>query len=411
MESLAADAFALTLATASGMKTKGERAGHSQVSIWRNWAQTDTSRLAELRVRAVPDGMPLPVAEASSVAGQDIRPVKVFRADTGFATERIGLVLPTSLWSSQISRLAADRLNERQIGRAQGIARFVALAHTEACGSSGDTLFQMLGRSYRGYLTHPNVAAALLLEHGCEKITNDAMHHELKSVGLPPERFGWASVQLDGGIAKALDKIEAWFRARTESLASAAPVAGHLGALALGLMTGAPVGDATATALATVARKIIAFGGSVLIPESDPLLANPIFRRSVLGAVIPRATLAYGQSPVHPGLHVVGSETEHWVENLTGLGACGAHLALTVVSGHARQGHPMLAVIQVAESSQRAMIAVEDADLFLSGDALSDQTALEKLVAEIASGERTVTASTQGFVDFQFTRGLLGVTS
>jgi len=30
----------------------------------------------------------------------------------------------------------------------------------------------MLGRSYRGYLTHPNVVAALLLEHGCEKITN-----------------------------------------------------------------------------------------------------------------------------------------------------------------------------------------------------------------------------------------------
>ena len=54
-----------------------------------------------------------------------------------------------------------------------------------------------------------------------------------------------------------------------------------------------------------------------------------------------------------PGLHIVASETDHWVENLTGLGGCGAHLALTVVSGHAQQGHPLLAVLQVAEPAQR----------------------------------------------------------
>src|SRR6185437_13192487 len=47
MEILAAESFALTLATASGRKTKGEHAGHSQVSLWRNWAQVDTSQLAE----------------------------------------------------------------------------------------------------------------------------------------------------------------------------------------------------------------------------------------------------------------------------------------------------------------------------------------------------------------------------
>ena len=109
-------------------------------------------------------------------------------------------------------------IHEKQIGRAQGISRFVALAHTEACGSSGDSLFQMLGRSYRGYVTHPNVAAAVLLEHGCEKITNDVMRHELEDAGLSAERFGWASVQLDGGIAKALDRIEAWFTAKLASL-------------------------------------------------------------------------------------------------------------------------------------------------------------------------------------------------
>lgn len=413
METLAAESFALTLATASGRKTKGEHAGHSQVSLWRNWPQSDCSHLAELHARVVPDGVPLRRATVSLSPGTKANdlPLNVLRTDTGFATEQIGLVLPTSLCSSQISRLAADRLNEKQIGRAQGISRFVALAHTEACGSSGDTLFRMLGRSYRGYVTHPNVAAALLLEHGCEKITNDVMHHELNDAGVPAERFGWASVQLDGGIAKALDKIEAWFSGKLAALPHATPTRTDLGALAVGLMTAAPVSDVAATALALVARTIVERGGSVLIPESDPLLASPTFRTGVLGALALHATLAYGQPVAEPGFHVIASETDHWVENLTGLGACGAHLALTVVSEHARQGHPLLPVIQVAESSQHAVVAAEDIDLFLTGNAAEDQAQLEKLLVAVAERTRTPVANAQGFVDFQFTRGLLGVTS
>ena len=320
-------------------------------------------------------------------------------------------MLPTSLCSAQISRLAAERLNTKQIGRPQGISRFVALAHTEACGSSGDTLFQMLGRTYRGYLTHPNVAAALLLEHGCEKITNDVMRHELDDAGLPASRFGWASVQLDGGIAKALDKIEAWFAEKLASLAPATPVAADLGALTIGLMTAAPVSDATANALASVTRAIIGRGGSVLIPESDLLLANTSFRVGALGSIVPHATLAYGQPLTQPGLHIIASETDHWVENITGIGGCGAHLVLAVVSEHARQGHPLLPVIQVAEASQRALLAAEDIDAFLTGNPDDDRDTLEKLLIAVAELQRMPVANAQGFVDFQFTRGLLGVTS
>ena len=62
METLAAEAFELAIATASGRRTRGEHAGHSQVSLWRNWRQTDLSRVAELRARPAPDGRPLPLA-------------------------------------------------------------------------------------------------------------------------------------------------------------------------------------------------------------------------------------------------------------------------------------------------------------------------------------------------------------
>jgi hypothetical protein len=237
------------------------------------------------------------------------------------------------------------------------------------------------------------------------------VRHQLDTSGVPLARFGWASVQLDGGIEKALANVERWFAEKFASLPPDASKPADLGALSLGLMTAAPVSNATSSALATLTRDIVAAGGSVLLPESDPLLANEGYRTSVLGRTAPYATLAYGQPVTKPGLHIVGSETDHWVENLTGLGGCGAHLALTIVSGHAQQGHPLLPVIQAAESNQRGIVPGDDIDLFLSGDAAADHDALVATLVRVVQREYTPAANAQGAVDFQFTRGLLGVTT
>ncbi len=414
MPALTAEYFELLLATASGRRTKGEHAGHSQVSIWRNWSQTDASQVAEIRARAAPDGLPLQVVPAlrAGLSSLSTPPqLSAFRTDTGFATERVGLVLPTSLCAAQITRLAADRLNAKKIGEAHGISRFVALAHTEGCGFGGETMYHLLHRTYRGYVTHPNVTAALLLEHGCEKIPNDVMRRHLEAAGVPTTRFGWASVQLDGGIEKALTKIEAWFLEKFASLPSTTRTAADLGALHVALMTAAPVTPSTARVLASLTHLVVSAGGSVLIPESDALLANPLFRTALLGAHAPHATLAYGQPAVARGFHVVATESDHWTENLTGLGGCGAHLALTIVSGHARQGHPLIPVLQVAEPSERGTLPADDIDAFLSGDALADDTALQKLLVAVAQHEIVPVANAHGVVDFQLTRGLLGVTT
>ncbi len=407
-ESLVTENFELLLATAGGRRTKGEHAGHSQVSLWRNWRQTDTSRLATLRARPAPDGAPLSLAPAISAAPAALT---LFATDSGPATERVALVLPTSLCAAQIARLAADRLNEKQLGHPYGITRFVALTHTEGCGFGGETMHQLLHRTYRGYVTHPNVAAALFLEHGCEKVPNDVMRRQLENAGVPLTRFGWASVQLDGGIQNSLGKIEAWFAEKFASLPPAPTVPASLGALTLAFLTAAPVTAATATTLATLAHTILAAGGSILLPESDALLANPAFRTALLGATVPHATLAYGQPITHAGLHVIASETEHWVENLTGFGGCGAHLALTVVCDHARQGHPLVPVIQIAESSQRSRIAPDDLDLFLTEDPATNLAALESLLVAVVERTRLPAANAAGFVDFQLTRGELGVST
>ena len=423
-EQVTADGFETLVATVSGKKSQGERAGHSQVSIWRNWRQTDTSQLAALKARTAPDGEPLvepPLAGAApgptspsndGTAASAGPTISVFRTPDGrVATERIGLILPTSLCSTQIARLAAERLNEKQLGRAHGITRWIGFTHTEGCGFGGPTMYELLHRTYRGYLTHPNIAAALLLEHGCEKVPNDVMRHHLAAAGVDTSRLGWASVQLDGGIAKALDKVEAWFAEKLPTLPPATPVSAPLGALNLALLASGPVAAATASAFAQIARTTLATGGSVLLAEGDPLLASAEFRGAVLGHTQPRATLIYGQPLARAGLHIVESDTDHWVENLTGFCGNGAHLALGLATEHGRQGHPMLPLVQVAESSERGRIPGDDLDLFLSGDAAADVAAITARLASVAQREQAAVANSRGLVDFQLTRGLLGLTT
>ena len=103
MEALAAEYFELVVETAGGRRTRGEHAGHAQVSVWRNWRQTDTSRLAELQARVAPDGRPLPVAAVAGVPAVSLPPLRLVSGSGGRgATERLGLILPTSLCSTQI---------------------------------------------------------------------------------------------------------------------------------------------------------------------------------------------------------------------------------------------------------------------------------------------------------------------
>ncbi len=410
METLTADAVDLVVATASGQRTRGEHAGHSQSSLWRNWRQTDTSRLAEIRARAVPDGKPLIVPFYGHSNPAEAPSLTAYFAGDHFATERIGLVLPTSMCSAQIARLAAERMNATGLASSLGLSRFMALTHSEGCGFGGESMYHLLHRTYRGYATHPNVAATLLLEHGCEKIPNDAMRRQFETAGLPLERFGWASVQLDGGIDRALARIETWF-SQTGLTPSAGRVPVGFGAVAIGLLSAASANGSSRAALVRVARTVLAAGGSVLVPEGDPLVSTPEFRSKLLGDASPRATLAYGQPFTEPGLHLVQTDTDHWVENIAGLGACGVHGFIGLVGDSSQQGHPMLPVLQVAERGALPAAATQDVDLVLDGEAITDERAMIRLLADTLQGDYIPVAAAGGFVDFQLSRGLLGVST
>ena len=57
-----------------------------------------------------------------------------------------------------------------------------------------------------GHVVNPLVAHCVLLEHGCEKHHNDSVSADMKRYGVDTSKFGWASVQVDGGIRKVSNR-------------------------------------------------------------------------------------------------------------------------------------------------------------------------------------------------------------
>jgi altronate dehydratase len=405
MEELGRQMFEQTLRAASGERTVGERAGHSQVSIWRDWKQTGATAPEVLLERPEPGGKPLPVrSEAGAVAAFD-----ALHTDRGeYAADQVGLVMPTSLCSGQISLRIADRLNELGVGGGR-VTRFVALPHTEGCGVSSGSAETIYSRTVLGYLAHPSVRLGLLLEHGCEKTHNDYFRARLEERGLDPARYGWASVQLDGGIEEVVRRVESWFERELTGLEEPEVEPAGLDELRLGLYANGPLSDEAARTLARLTLAIVGAGGTVVVPERAAVLESAAYRERVLQDPAFEPTLAYGAAATEPGLHVMEAPTDHWVETATGLGATGVEVMLAHVAGRPLQAHRLVPLLQTSSDPETLERYAEDLDLELARDPEDWPGELLESVLEVASRRYVPRLYGRGNCGFQFTRGLLGV--
>lgn len=403
MGELGAEALELTVATASGRRSAGERAGHAQVQLWRDWRQRSAAELPRLQGRRPPEAAtlrpPLPQG-AASLAGVQAR---VIEEAEGPRARRVGLVLPTSLCAAQIAQMAAERLN-RELGGGS-VSRFVALAHTEGCGASAAAK-ELYVQTALGYVRHPWVAHCLLLEHGCEVTHNDYMRHALAGAGGDPAEYGWASIQMDGGIEAVLHKVAAWFRRRLE--AAPAPVyrAAPLAERRLALLSDGPLPDAAADGLGRLAAEW-AQRGAVVVPAGDALLAAEPFVAHCGAAA--EATLAYAARAEGPGLHIMEMPTSQRLEVMAGLGASGADLLLAHVGAMPLAGHPMLPLVQVSAAPAPAAERGGDIDMALVGSPERWLRPLALRLAAALEGAEPTAAEMQGNLVFQVTRGWLGV--
>jgi hypothetical protein len=260
-----------------------------------------------------------------------------------------------------------------------------------------------------GHLQHRHVRHAVLLEHGCEHTHNDTVRQYLEHRGVDAGRFGYASVQLDGGLASVRGRVADLFAdlaARAGSRGERQPAGA--GDLSIALSATGEIDETTAQRLAALTGALAAAGGTVVIPENAALLGSRAFRETVLlepDAV--RPTLGYGDLAEHPGLHVMETPTENQTETLTGLGATGVSLMVFHVGRLPLQAHPMLPLVQV--SAHPDVLRRYRADLDLELGAEDDEARLADLIGQVASGEYAPKLFSRGVAEFQLTRGLLGL--
>tara|TARA_B100000029_G_scaffold516652_1_gene632305 strand:- start:45297 stop:48002 length:2706 start_codon:yes stop_codon:yes gene_type:complete len=406
MNDLTRKTLDLTLQSASGKQTRGELAGHSQTQIWRDWKQTDRSRLNVILDRPVPNGKPLTISSDNKVPTSLLN-FSMFKAPGKYAIDRLGIILPTSLCSGQIAQMAADRLNQKKIGSMAGISRFTALVHTEGCGASGGTSEEMYVRTMIGYLTHSITATAMLLEHGCERTHNDFFHQKLIEEGLDPNSFGWASVQVDGGIEKVLERIESWFINKLANIEKPISVETNFSNLQIGISTSSPVSTNLAHTLVGLILEICKNEGTVVIPDNSELLSQPEFKKH-LPQISVQPTLVYGKTVEKPGLHIMETQTTNWVETATGMGATGVDMILLGVENFPSSGHPMIPLLQIGTEALPLRFH-EDVDLILTGDLDNCRRNILRLIIDIATQKSQARANQLSNIDFQVTRGLLGV--
>lgn len=412
MDELGRQMLDLTVNVAAGERSVGEKAGHSQVSIWRNWKQTGPVNPETVLAVEVPTGKPIPI---QLDVAQSEHTFNAIQTENGYRSDQIGLVLPTSLCSGQIAQMIADRLNQKGLGREQGISRYVALAHTEGCGVSGGNSEDIYRRTLIGHLIHPMVALGLPLEHGCEKTHNDYLRHALTEQGIPLERYGWASVQLDGGIEAVLQKVEDWFSQSLSSIPQPDYADVGLEHLRIGLTSSGKVTEEAAQSLSHLTQTLTGAGGTVVVPSNASFLTSPAYGAHVLGAapeVSLRNTLFYGQSITEPGFHIMEAPTDHVVETLTGLGATGVDLMFAHVVGHPLQAHRMIPLIQATTEETTGSIYEADLDLLpVDEDWTPENFSAQMLETILAVSSRRYTPKLygKGNTDFQFTRGLLGI--
>ena len=409
MEELGESMLDLTVDVASGERSVGEKAGHSQVSLWRDWKQTGPTDLDPLLTESeLKSGEPIPIKTSDVAVSSQAWQFRALQTEDGCRTDQVGLILPTSLCSGQIAEMIAHRCNEQKIGKEQGISRFVALPHTEGCGVSSGRSEEIYTRTMIGHLTHPTVALGLLLEHGCEKTHNDHVRHEIQQLGISPERYGWASVQLDGGIDSVIEKVQDWFSEELTDKPTVPVVDAGLENLCIAVTSTGAATEEVSESLTQLTQRVVVAGGTVVVPANAEWLSAVRDQPSV-GRLTntPRSitpTLAYGQRVEKAGFHIMETPTDQQTETLTGLGATGVDLALAHIVGAPLQSHVMVPLIQVSTDS--ATQANYGADLDLTTADVDDLLAL---VVEVASRRYTPKLHGKGNTDFQLTRGLLGI--
>jgi len=148
---------------------------------------------------------------------------------------------------------------------------------------------------------------------------------------------------------------------------------------------------------------------SILESGDDALLASSWFGALPLDNGMQASGLAYGEFSAQPGFQIMDSPTEHWVERLTGLGATGVEAVIVYANGEPVQGHPLVPVLQMTTVDASSSGWAGDLDLILAPPSAAWPSEIAKLLHATLSGKYAPVNTREGNVDFQITRGRMGI--
>ncbi|MFN8442564.1 MAG: UxaA family hydrolase [Caldilineaceae bacterium] len=404
MEELTQTTLDLLIAIASGQTSCGEKAGHSQISIWRNWQQQDRSRLPLILAREKPNGAPIPLPRSTALQpNQTI----IKRLNAARQQGTIGLIVPTSICSGQIARLATNRLNAQTRENPSALSRFATLVHTEGCGVAFASTREIYAETMVGHALHPLVGDCLFLEHGCEKAHNNYVQSLIHQRGRTLDDFGWASVQLDGGIDKVLAKISDYFpqpKARLSTVTNQRTFA-----VAFLNEANEKLPATLAASVAEIIQGVVAAGGTAVLPSDSTFASVQPLLATLDLADEPKPSLAYGQMVDEPGFHLMEVPTPHWSETVTGLAATGVDL-IVGFSSTSRPGHPFVPLLLVNHATHDESLQ-SHVDLALHSDSTRWTAQILDAMAAVVSGQQPPRAWLDNHIDFQLTRGWLGIST
>jgi len=425
LESLGEELFQETLKVGGGKRTVGEKAGHWQVCIWRDWLLGEGARQEEIaRAQAEEELAVAPLAARAGAVSTGRRSWDAVESSSpGLRSARsVALLLPTSLCSGQVALKIAEEL--RPQARDNGFEDVVALPHTEGCGTSSSPKQDSIFRNVMvGHLLHPSVRRAVLLEHGCEKTHNDWFSARLAELGKDPGSFGWASIQLDGGIENVTAKIRELLLNQQRPCATVARVTAGLSELRLGIVSDHRLAKCPGLVVAALAAEALRAGGTVVLPQGNELLGTAEFLDELLegGSGALRPTIAFA-APVTtaPGLHVMACPPKlSLTEQITGLAASGVDCIVALVRAPA-VGSPLVPVVQVRsvdgpprhdESNQGSALNY-DVSLFSGESTTEGAERLWGALLDIVGGRsrpKLLGAIGEANVDFIVPRGPTGV--
>ena len=288
--------FDLCVRIASGERSKGEAAGHSQVSIWRNWAvgedvnnkkyqentKTESMGTDELLLctkeephQVRPDPPPLPTNLLQ------LKPIKRIQHACGTAVA----LIPTSLCSSAVAASFKSFIQKK----VDGSVTVVCPSHTEGCGAAGDSTYE---RRYQrlmiGHAVHPSISRAIFLEHGCEKTHNDYFRNCLREADVTSieedieSYFAFWSLQRDGGYENAKKKVVEYLsqsQPKKECNNRLFGIPWSDRPIAVGLLIGPNMissfqGSLLATAMGSAVRFLSQLHVHSVIPDNSPLVSG-----------------------------------------------------------------------------------------------------------------------------------------